>query len=238
MAQIKNHAQASSIYLPPSVDIDVSGKGYHLVFLPNGSVEVYIITLFWSDWAYSESEDWHYDYFRVRSEYLYNTYFIDSSCPVIFIEDDVLIEGTVKGKVSLASANLISPTQDTDIILPGNIIYTTSDGSDAFVAIAENSILISPVSPDNMDLNGIFVAQNGHFGRNHYQGNIKDTLEITGSIVSNGRVGTQWTSGSVVVSGYLHRENYVDSNLIYSSPPFVPYAEHEFKIIKWEEVTP
>lgn len=238
LAQIKSYAQAESLYFPPSEDLDSSADGYHLVFLPNGNFEVWIITRLWSNWAYSEEEGWHYDYFRIRNEYLYGTYSVSSSCPVIFVEDNLWVEGTVQGEVTLASANLISPTEETSIVLPGDITYTTSDGSDAFVVIGENNVLISPDSPNEMDLFGIFIAQKGHFGRNHYSGNTRDRLEITGSIVSNGRVGTQWTSGSFVVSGYLQRENYVDSNLIYSAPPFVPYAEYNFNIIKWEEIAP
>jgi len=49
-------------------------------------------------------------------------------------------------------------------------------------------------------------------------------------------VGTQWTSGSEIVSGYRKRESYFDQSLIYEPPPFVPYVEYDFKIISWEEV--
>ena len=87
-----------------------------------------------------------------------------------------------------------------------------------------------------MELRGIYIAQKGHFGRNHYPLNTKEKIEIYGSIVSNGRVGTQWTSGSSVVSGYLKRENYIDSELIYSPPPFVPSTSPEFNILDWEEI--
>jgi hypothetical protein len=234
LSEIKSYAQNSSIYLPPSTDIDASADGYHLIFNNDGTVEVRIITQLFSDWAYSEEEGWHYDYFRIRTEYFYNTYNVSSSCPVIFIEDDLWVEGIVNGKVTVASADLISPTKETDVILAGDIVL--SGGSDAIAVIGENNLLIPPDSPDSMELKGVFIAQNGRFGRNHYDGNIKSKLEIIGSVVSNKRVGTQWTSGSFVVSGYLVRENYVDPNLIYFPPPFVPYAEHNFSIIKWEEV--
>jgi hypothetical protein len=101
--------------------------------------------------------------------------------------------------------------------------------------VGERNVLISPNSPNQMELRGIFIAQKGRFSRNHYPGNIKDKLEIYGSIISNGRVGTQWVSGSQVISGYLKRESYFDSNLVYNPPPFVPYITPDFKIVKWEE---
>ncbi len=236
LAQIKSNAQLSSVYLPPVVDIDPQGDGYHLIFKNNGTVDVWLITRLWSDWAYSLEQGWHYDYFRIRDEYFYNNYSIGSDCSVIFIEDNLWIEGEVKGKVTVASANLIEPNEDTDVILLEDIDYTAQDGSDGLAVIGERNILIGPDSPDQMEIRGIFVAQKGRFGRNHYVGNIREKLEITGSIVSNDRVGTKWTSGSVIVSGYLKRENYIDSKLIYNPPPFTPYAEYDFKIVRWEEV--
>jgi len=236
LAQIKAKAQANSTYLPPAATIDSEADGYHLIFKNDGKVEVWIITRLWSDWAYSLEEGWHYDYFRIRDEYFYNTYSINPSCSVIFVEDNLWPEGEVKGKITVASANLIDPNKDTDVILRGDIDYVNKDGSDGLALIGERNVLIGPDSPNQMELRGIFIAQKGHSGRNHYPNNIKDKLEIFGSIVSNGRVGTQWTSGSYVVSGYSKRENYIDSNLIYSPPPFVPYVEYDFKIVKWEEI--
>ena len=236
LANIKSKSQLQSLYLPPSTDIDSRADGYHLIFQSNGSVEVRIITQLNRDWAYSLEEGWHYDYFRIGNEYLYNTFTVSSSCPTIFVEDNLWIEGTVKGKITVASANLIDANLDTNVVLPGNIEYASADGSDGLAIISQKNVLISPDSPDNMELYGIFIAQKGHFGRNLYYWNIKNKLEITGAIVSNGRVGTQWSSGSFVVSGYLKRENYVDSNLIYKPPPFVPYAESDFKILKWREI--
>jgi len=235
LAQMKNSAQGSGIYLPPSTDLNSQGKGYHIKFKNNGTFEAWLITGLSSTYAYSLEEGWHYDYFTVTNEYLYNTYSIPSACSVIFFEDNLWPEGEVKGKVTIASANLISPNLDTDVILQGNIDYTTLDGSDGFSVIGERNVLISPNSPNQMELRGIFIAQKGRFSRNHYPGNIRDKLEIYGSIISNGRVGTQWISGSQIVSGYLKRESYFDSNLVYNPPPFVPYITPDFEIIKWEE---
>jgi hypothetical protein len=94
-----------------------------------------------------------------------------------------------------------------------------------------------------MNLKGIFIAQNGFFGRNYYPCSkyspycIRNQLTITGSIVSSGRVGTQWTNqGGQIISGYLNRETYVDPNLLYTPPIFTPFLSSEFKIVKWEEL--
>lgn len=239
LAQIKDITGYSpqQYYWPQVTDLDPEGEGYHLKFINNGTFEVWIITGLSASWAYSLEEGWHDDYFSIASEYQYGSPIsIDPNCSLIFVEDNLWIEGEVKSKVTVASADLINPTGDTDVILPGNINYTTFDGSDGLSVIGERNILISPDSPNTMELRGIFVAQKGHFGRNLYWGDIKDKLEIHGSIVSNGRVGTKWSSGSSIVSGYLKRENYIDPNLIYSPPPFVPYTSLEFKIVDWREM--
>jgi len=238
LAQIKTITQPypQQYYWPPVTDIDSNGKGYHIKFKNDGTFEVWIITDLQGTWAYSLEEGWHFDYFVISDEYLYGSYSIDPDCSVIFVEDDLWVEGEVKGKVTIVSADLINPAQDTDVVLSGNINYTTLDGSDGFSVIGQRNVLIPPDSPDNMELRGIFIAQKGRFGRNHYPWNIKSKLEIYGSIVSNGRVGTKWSSGSVIVSGYLKRENYFDSHLVYFPPPFVPYVESDFKILNWQEV--
>ncbi len=238
LAEMKNLAQTEpgGVYLPPSADIDPTGEGYHVIFQNDGTFEVRVITDLRATWAYSLTEGWHDDYFIIENEYPYNTYSIDPACSLVFIEDDLWLEGEVKGKVTIASANLISPTEDTDVVLAGDINYTVLDGSDGLAMIGERNVLIPPNSPDKMELRGIFVAQKGHFGRNHYPDDIKEKLEIYGSIVSNGRVGTRWTSGGIIVSGYLKRENYFDSHLVYSPPPFVPHTTSEFEIVNWEEI--
>jgi Tfp pilus assembly protein PilX len=224
-------------YWPSVSDLDPEGEGYHVKFLNDGTFEVWIITDLAATYAYSLEEGWHYDYFVIEGEYLYtDSITIDPTCSLIFVEDNLWVEGEVKGKVTIASANLIDPNEDTDVVLPGDINYTSLDGTDGLGVLAERNILISPNSPNQMELRGIFIAQNGHFGRNHYSGSIKEKLEIYGSIVSNGRVGTKWTSGGHIVSGYLKRENYNDPDLIYAPPPSVPSVSSEFKIVNWEEL--
>lgn len=235
LAQLKETAIANSLYFQPSKNIDSSGKGYHLKLKNNGTFEVWIITGLTSVSGYSIEEGWKDDPFIISNEYLYGTYSLNPSCGIIFLEDNLWVDGTLEGKVTVASANLIDANIDTDIILPNNIIYSANDGSDGLGLIAERNMLISPNSPQDMTLRGIFIAQKGRFGRNHYVGNIKGTLQTYGSVVSYGRTGTQWTSNGVIVSGYATREDYIDSNLIYGAPPFIPALSPDFKAIKWEE---
>lgn len=236
--EAKTLAQQTGIYLPPSNQINPQGKGWHLIFNSQGNMEARIITNLSPTRAYSIEEDWHYDYFTISQEVFYANYQISSSCGLIFVEDNLWPEGTIKGRITVISANLIEVNKDTDVILNGNLEYTTTSGSDGLTLVAERNVLIGPNSPNDMVLKGIFVAQKGRFSRNHYPQNLKNSLTIFGSIVSRGRIGTQWilTPGGNISSGYLHREIYPDRNLIYNPPIFTPFLSPQFKIVNWEEI--
>lgn len=171
-------------------------------------------------------------------------YVVPGECGAIFFEDNLWVgdmneESKIKGKVTVVSADLINPSGKTDVWLQGSINYTTLDGSDGLSIIAQHNNLIGLYSPDQMELRGIFIAQNGYFGRNYYPCPtyapycLRSKLEIIGSVVSDGRVGTQWGSGA---SGYLVRESYFDPKLIHNPPVFVPNIEPDFKIVNWQEV--
>lgn len=242
LAQVKQASQnLGGIYLPPSKNLNSQGKGYHLIFFKDpitgeAKVEVKIITNLSPTWAYSLEEDWHYDYFTIIQEVAIGTYTISPSCSVIFVEDNLWPEGQIKGKITVVSANLIEANKDTDIVLNQNLDYAGT-GNDGLTLIGERNILIGPNSPNYMILKGIFIAQKGRFSRNHYPNNIKESLTIYGSIVSAGRVGTQWINlGGHIISGYKNRETYIDRNLIYNPPGFTPFLSNQFKIIGWDEI--
>ena len=102
--------------------------------------------------------------------------------------------------------------------------------------IGQKNVLIGPQSPEDMVLDAVIVAQKGRFGRNHYEDNFRDSLTIRGSVISNGRVGTQWTSGGQMVSGYAQRYTYSDQGQVYNPPPFVMSMGSDYKIVSWEEM--
>lgn len=172
---------------------------------------------------------------------------IPQNCGAIFFEDNLWLGREtepliIKGKITIASADLITPGKKISVWLQGNIEYTKYDGTDGLSVISQGNNLISLYSPNNMTLRGIFIAQNGFFGRNHYPCSsyspfcLRDSLSIFGSVVSAGRVGAQWlTLGGHIVSGYKSRGTYVDRNLIYNPPVFTPFLSSQFRILNWEE---
>lgn len=177
----------------------------------------------------------------IKTEVLQGNYPISDECGLIFIEDNLWVEGMVKGKTTVVSADLIDSNKKTDTWLVGNIQYTADDGSDGLVLLSQHNNLISLYSPDIMELNGIYVAQTGHFGRNYYHSGYaphhkRTRLEMYGTVVSNGRVGTKWSGGGVWISGYNERKNTYDSKLGFNPPPFLPCTSLSFTFKEWEEV--
>jgi len=213
--------------------------GYHLLFNANGTVTVYRVTRTDDIQSYTTEEDWKYLDEIIDRQSLVGTYTIPSGCSVIYVEDNVWVEGTVRGKITLIAANTVLSNTDANVYLVDDILYTTSDGSDGLTIVGENDVLIPYNVPYDMDLNGVFIAQKGRFGRNHYNSGSKDkrgTLTIHGSTISFKRVGTQWTTNGVYSSGFAERYDSYDRKLATDAPPFTPYVDDEYRFVEWREM--
>jgi len=240
LAEIKDLTknQGQGIYLPPSGE-----KGYYVI-LNQESIDVYKITDLDAVYTYNLEEGWHWEYSVIsEKDATPQTFSIPGDCGLIFVEDDLWIEGEIRGKITVVSADLETPSKETNVWLTGDITYKTKDGSDGLVLLAQHNNLISLHSPDYMELQGIYIAQTGHFGRNHYSCSMypadckKEYLEMYGSVVSNGRVGTQWVySWGGIASGYKERENIYDPKQSYNPPPFLPFTSEIFEFKQWEEL--
>lgn len=252
IANIKTLAQSSGLYFP-----QVSGatprRGYRVVINPDKTLDVWEVTDSDRIWSYDNISDpsspWNQRYEVVASETFMGTYALPESCSVVFFEDRVWIEGQVNGKMTIVSGDVTNPNFNTDVILNGNITYVNGNGVDGLTLIAQQNIRVPLISPDSMELNGIFIAQEGNFGRNHYvTTGSKDVptaydayvtqslLTVTGTIVANGRVGTKWVDGSGnTLSGYENRINSYDSNLADAPPPLTPYVSDDYGFILWRE---
>jgi len=236
LSQPPPEGEGKGLYFPPSGE-----EGYHVI-LKGREVEVRKITELSRVRAYTEEQDYHWEYSIISGEEAGIDYFL-SGCGLIYIEDNVWVEGEIEGKITLAVADLISPGKEADTWLKDDIVYQDGNSADGFVLIGQHNTLIAPDSPDYMELNGVYVAQTGNFGMNHYTpwrygvSAKKEELKIFGSIVSNGRVGTKWTStGGVWVSGYRERINIYDPELSFDPPSFLPYISEEFRYKGWEEI--
>jgi hypothetical protein len=236
---------AGGTYLPSS-----GSFGYNIIFNGNGTFTARRVTAVRSYSAYSAEEGNHTERNIIQNEANYGTYTINSACPLIYVADKIWLQGEVDQKVTIAAAGTDSTGANPSVILQGDITYDDPD-ADGLLAIAENNVLIGVDVPNNMTVNGIFVAQAGRFGRNLYTStNLpnpsgvldykpyyqRNSLTINGTIVSNGRVGTQWVNGwGSFSSGFHNRYSSYDRDLVDSPPPLVPNTSDVYDFVEWRE---
>lgn len=255
IAHMKDLAQnGGGIYLP-KISNHQNRKGYHLIFRNDGTVDVYKVHATKKVSSspvgnatgdnYEEMLGWNY----------YASYDISEICPLIFVEDNIWIEGEVSGKATVVAGNVIDTDVEPNVYIVGDIVYADNGNVDGLTVLGEGSVLIAYEVPYDLELMGVFIAQTGSFGRNYYYGAAYDkrgTLEMTGSIISNGRVGTQWgltECHRVFVfhppwfedictedwAGFETRINHYDRQLAADPPPFTPYMDDEYRFVEWRE---
>jgi hypothetical protein len=227
--------------------------GYRIVFNADGTFSVYRVTGTLNYPGYTTESGWQSERHVIQNQTFVGTYAIPSACSLIYVEDKVWLEGTVRGKVSIAAADVDTAGVSPSIILNNNITY--ANATSGLLAIAEQDVLVGLSVPNVMTLNGIFIAQNGRFGRNHYCQNdcsitagdqglpgvldpyyARSSLTVNGTIVSNGREGTKWTSGGVFSSGFQNRSNSYDRDLVADPPPLTPEVSDTYRFIEWREM--
>lgn len=157
---------------------------------------------------------------------------------VIFVENNVWLEGTVNGRrVTVVAANLISASQKT-AYLGKDLRYTNYDCTDMIGVIGQHHVEIYRQSNNILRLDAALLAQSGRVGRANYTGPfaLRDTITVYGSIVSNQRYGFAWADAmGNHVSGYQTRNLYYDNNLLYCPPPYFPTGT-QYELDLWEEL--
>lgn len=236
LAVMQDKAQNNGgIYLP-----DSGRAGYHIIFLPGEQVEIRRVNS-------KRNEPNGYAWGRylniLNGTSLIGVYDIDPECPVIFVEDQVWLEGQVDNKVTIAAADVDTVGVDPAIILNDSITYGGSNAG--LLAVAEYDMLVGLTVPDDMELNGIFIAQTGRFGRNYYDTSmpnaweeyiVRNSLSINGTIVSNGRAYTDYVNGSgVVVSGFTSGTSAYDASQVFNPPPYTPITSDVYSFFNWRQ---
>jgi len=217
-------------------------RGYHMIFNANGTVTVRRVnTLTNLDVTPVNTADDTDDWALIANESAYETRTIPASCGLIFVEDNVWVEGTIPSKVTLVAANVVNSGVAPSAYLLNNIQYGATDGSDGFTLMAERNVLISPSAPNSMNLNGIFIAQDGAFGMNRYESctyaDKTGTLTILGTTVSSKRTGTQWTGTTCngYARGFQNRVDSYDRNMASDPAPFTPVVSADYELVDWRE---
>jgi len=240
LAGIKNYAQNhGGIFIPKTAS---NHYGYHLRF-DGDRVVVRRVTHTRNYRSYTTEGGWDYERHIIQNSTAVGTYNINPDCPIIYVEDKVWVEGNIDGKVTLAAADN-STSVSPSMIIQGNITYDDPLTS-GFLGIAEQDVLLGVDVPNDLYINGIFVAQNGAYGRNHYYSSYmpsgyssyvsRNSENFNGTVVSRGRVGTEWTSGGSHSSGFRNRYNTFDRNLAEDPPALTPRISDVYELFDWNE---
>jgi len=171
---------------------------------------------------------------------------IDNDCPILFLEDKVWVQGTINQKVSLAAADL-DDTTETNIVINDDVTYVPGANA-GFLAIAEDDVDINLVIPgENLDLHGIYIAQDGRFGRDQYSTSVLPSyldpfvvlgnFTFLGTQVSNQRAVTNWVSGGTVFSGFggSGGGSSFDRDQIDNPPPLTPTTNDVYELQDWRQ---
>lgn len=230
-ANIKTSAQSSGIYLPPS-----SAQGYSLTFNSNGTVSVYKVT---SLRSHQTGTDVNGGIHPEDLDYNARTLQFTQNLPtngLIYIEDRTWVEGTVNGRVLVASARLpYNPATAPSIIIPNNLVYQAKDGSSVLGLMAQKDVLISYYAPAVLEINAALMAQNGSCQRYYFSGNTKTSITVYGTVGSYGVWTWSWVNGSgSLTSGYASTNSVYDANLLYGPPPSFPLTTSGYQQISWK----
>ncbi len=232
-AQMKDSATTNGLYLGPS-----GSRGYHIVFLNNGTFRLYRVTGTNYYNAYDVDDGCQRRYMRITSESLLGTYNVASE-PIIFAEDHLWVEGTVRGRITVVAARFPIETNSMNIWINNNILYTTYNGTDILGLLAQKDIYFVRDVPTNFQIDAVLMAQSGKIIRHGYlsscggtTGAVKNKLTINGSIISYNK--SYWNFGSGPTSGFITREIIYDPHVLYAPPPYFP-TSGDYEFISWKE---
>jgi hypothetical protein len=224
-----------------------NASGYHLIFSDNGTVRINKVTSTTNIKGYSVPgqglgalglggcRDTNQ---VIQNETLVGTYNISEN-PIIFVEDDLWVEGTVKGRVTVAAVRFPIQSSNTVIWIPNNITYTAYDGSDVLGLVAQNNIYFAKNIPDLFQVDAILMAQKGNIIRHYYyescggtENAVRQRLTLNGSLISYYK--SYWNFGSAPDSGFRERFINFDNNSLYNPPPYFP-TSGQYEFISWSE---
>ncbi|PIZ55906.1 hypothetical protein COY23_03900 [bacterium (Candidatus Torokbacteria) CG_4_10_14_0_2_um_filter_35_8] len=206
---------------------DDSGKyGYHIIFKAGGTFDLYRVDSVKKPWqAGGQDEIW--------KESLLGNYALPSK-GIIFIEDDVWVEGVMAGRVTVAAARFPEvPSQYADIRIDDNLTYLARDGTCALGLIGQEDVKIIYSVPSEMKIDGMMLAQYGAVYRDNYFDQL-DSLTVFGGIISNKQSGFKYLfSGETY--GFYNTYYIFDSTLVFAPPPYFP-TYGEYTMIYWKEL--
>jgi len=243
--RMREASQTEGLYLPSS-----GARGYHFIFSSDGTFTLKRVNSVSSIKGYSvpgegigqEGQGGCRNLYQIiTNETTLGNYNLEEN-PIVFAEDDIWVEGVVKGRITLVSASFPIQSSEKDIWIRGNITYTRHDGSDVLGLVSQDNIFFVRDVPDDFRIDAVLMAQKGKIIRHKYTnsscgntvGSVKNSLTINGALINYYKSYWNYISGGTLVSGFRTRTVTYDSHLLYSPPPYFP-TTGEYEFISWTE---
>ncbi|MDA3840171.1 MAG: hypothetical protein PF572_03700 [Patescibacteria group bacterium] len=212
--------------------------GYHVIFKSDGTYDLYEVTDL-KPTLIQLNDDW--DAWRSIAEEINSENFIDNNpIPtngILYIEDNVWIEGVVNGRLTLVAARLPDNiNKRRSIIINDNLTYLNRDETCVLGLIAQKDIKVPAHAPTDISIDAVMLAQNGRVFRNYYNPHVlKNSIEVYGGIISYKTWTWSWVdSGGILIDGYGTSTSIYDNNVSFSPPPLFP-STGEYEFMSWEE---
>lgn len=180
---------------------------------------------------------------------------IPSTGLVIYAYENLWIEGTVNGRVIVATANGNPNTNPNtsgitsnlmpNIYIANNIRYANGEGgesgedADALGLMAEGNIIVPKGAPDPLYIDAALLAKNGFIAAPicYPGGSAKQNAYFYGSLIMHGSFWFNFTNycGGSFTDGYRYPNFQWDTNLLYYPPPFFPPSSVNagLQMVKW-----
>jgi Tfp pilus assembly protein PilX len=137
----------------------------------------------------------------------------------IYSEQDAIVQGSVKGRVTIAS--------NDDIVVSNNISFVTT-GQDVLGLVAKNNLYVAKYVPDPFTWKAAVIAQTGTWQARPWTGALKSVMNFTGMAATD-------DGGSF--AGMFTTRNYgYDDALLYLPPPWFPIVEDAYTVLFFREL--
>jgi len=229
--------------------------GYLVRFLLDGTVNVYKVNTLMSQVGYYNFEvsSWRNEAEQTNNITLLNNFPMPAN-GLIFIEDDVWVDGIVNGKVTVGAAIFpIDVNNYARIRINDNIQYLARNGNNVLGLMAQGDILVPKYAPTDLTIDAMLLSQNGHVYYREYirdiycylgyssycdANRVKNSIEVYGGIITNLFWTWTWVDWDgfswVTVGGYDNTSTIYNNFLTFAPPPFFPTSEN-FEVLSWEE---
>lgn len=242
LAGLRDSADEAGVHLTSSGD-----EGWHIVF-DGDEFDVYRVTSRDCYYGYGRWRRWWKYWYWQGSVYCYdigNETFVNSyDIPdngAVFVEDDVWIEGTVDGRVTIGVGRFPVQGNYKTAFINNNLLYAEKSSDDVVGIISQGNIIVPYEAPATMEINAAAISQFGSIYMPYYDPNenpngLRDTLTFFGSQISYAGGGWKYVNGwGNVISGFVYTNHLYDGNLKYYPPPGFPVGS-TYELISWEEI--